>query len=97
VAVDHGDGALRLRWADGVEQTLADRDLRLGCACAKCRDEMTSSPLLDPESVPLDVSLTRVWSIGNYALGMAFSDGHDTGIYTFRALRQMAGTEFEDV
>jgi ATP-binding protein involved in chromosome partitioning len=47
--------------------------------------------------VPLDIALTRVWSIGNYALGMAFSDGHDTGIYTFKALRNMAGTEFEDV
>jgi ATP-binding protein involved in chromosome partitioning len=58
---------------------------------------MTSAALLDPDSVPLDIALTRVWSIGNYALGMAFSDGHDTGIYTFKALRNMAGTEFEDV
>ncbi|PKP67408.1 MAG: sodium:proton antiporter, partial [Alphaproteobacteria bacterium HGW-Alphaproteobacteria-8] len=51
----------------------------------------------DPDRVALDLRLTRVLSVGNYALGMAFSDGHDTGIYTFKALRAMTGTELEDV
>lgn len=97
VGLDHEGGALRLRWADGTEQRLNDRDLRLACQCAQCRDEMSGARLLDPERVPLDLAVTRVWSVGNYALGMAFSDGHDTGIYTFRALREMAGTELEDV
>lgn len=97
VALDHDAGGLMLRWADGGEKRLADRDLRLACRCAKCRDEVTSAQLLAPESVPLDLGLTRIWSVGNYALGMAFSDGHDTGIYTFAALREMAGTELEDV
>lgn len=45
----------------------------------------------------MDMKITRVWSVGNYALGMAFSDGHDTGIYTFKALRGMTEVEFEDV
>jgi len=58
---------------------------------------MTSARLLDPASVPLDLNVTRIWSIGNYALGMAFSDGHDTGIYTFKALYAMQGMELEDV
>ena len=96
-ALDHDAGALILRWADGAEQRLADRDLRLACQCAQCRDEMSGRRLLEPGSVPLDLAITRVWSVGNYALGMAFSDGHDTGIYTFRALRAMTGTELEDV
>jgi ATP-binding protein involved in chromosome partitioning len=96
-ALDHDGGAVVLRWMDGAEQRLADRDLRLACQCAQCRDEMTGERLVDAEAVPLDLRLTRVWSVGNYALGMAFSDGHDTGIYTFRALRAMSGTELEDV
>ena len=96
-ALDHAEGALVLRWADGREQRLTDRDLRLACQCAQCRDEMSGKRLLTPENVPLDISLTRVWSVGNYALGMAFSDGHDTGIYTFKALHALAGTELEDV
>jgi len=96
-ALDRDDAGLILRWADGGEQRLADRDLRLACRCAQCRDEMTSARLLDPASVPLDLTVTRIWSIGNYALGMAFSDGHDTGIYTFKALYAMQGMELEDV
>jgi len=96
-AIDHDAVGLVLRWADGREQRLADRDLRLACPCAKCRDEVTGAQLLDPGGVPLDLRLTRIWSVGNYALGMAFDDGHDTGIYTFRALRAMTGTELEDV
>jgi ATP-binding protein involved in chromosome partitioning len=58
---------------------------------------MSGARLLEPGSVSLDLAIRRIWSVGNYALGMAFSDGHDTGIYTFKALRAMAGTELEDV
>ncbi len=96
-ALDHADRAALLRWADGTDQRLTDRDLRLACQCAQCRDEMSGKRLLNPDNVPLDINLTRVWSVGNYALGMAFSDGHDSGIYTYKALRMMAGTELEDV
>ncbi len=96
-ALDCDEAALLLRWADGAEQRLTARDLRLACPCAQCRDEVTRERLLDPESVPLDLRITKIWSVGNYALGIAFSDGHDTGIYTFKALRGMQGTELEDV
>ncbi|MFQ6550335.1 P-loop NTPase [Aestuariibius sp. 2305UL40-4] len=96
-ALDHSDGALFLRWADGTDRRLTDRDLRLACQCAQCREEMSGKRLLNPEDVPLDIRLTRIWSVGNYALGMAFSDGHDTGIYTFKALQAMVPTELEDV
>jgi len=96
-ALDHDAGALSLTWADGHAQTLAARDLRLACRCAQCRDEMTGAQVLQSDTVPLDIAITRIWSVGNYALGMAFSDGHDTGIYTFKALRGMESTEMEDV
>ncbi|MBY5933529.1 P-loop NTPase [Tateyamaria omphalii] len=97
VALDHDDGLLILTWADGSQQRQSDRDLRLACQCAQCRDEITGARLLAPDSVAMDMKITRIWSVGNYALGMAFSDGHDTGIYTFKALRGMAEVEFEDV
>ena len=96
-ALDRDAAGLLLRWGDGAQQRLADRDLRLACRCAQCRDEMTGAQLLEPGRVPLDLAVTRIWSIGNYALGVAFSDGHDTGIFTFKALRAMQGTELEDV
>ena len=96
-ALDHGADGLRLVWADGHAQTLAPRDLRIACPCAKCRDEITGARLLDPQTVPLDIAITRIWSVGNYALGLAFGDGHDTGIYTLASLRAMQSAEMEDV
>lgn len=97
VALDHDEIGLTIRWQDGHEQLIGSRDLRLNCRCAACRDEMSGAPLLDPSSVPQTVTPTRIWSLGNYALGIAFSDGHSTGIYTFGALRDMQSAEVEDV
>ena len=97
VALDHDGAGLTLSWADGRDQRLAPRDLRNGCRCAQCRDEMTGKRRLDPDTVRLDIRITRIWSVGNYALGFAFSDGHDTGIYTFQYLNAMQGAEVEDV
>ena len=34
-------------------------------------------------------ALDRVEIVGNYALGMFWTDGHDTGIYSFHRLRDM--------
>jgi ATP-binding protein involved in chromosome partitioning len=40
---------------------------------------------------------TQVWSLGNYAIGVSFSDGHQSGIYTFGHLRGIRVGEVEDV
>jgi ATP-binding protein involved in chromosome partitioning len=96
-ALDDDEAGLALCWADGYEQHLSPRDLRLACACAQCRDEMTGAKLLAADKVPLDIRITRIWSVGNYALGMTFSDGHGSSIYTFKFLRVMRSTELEDV
>ena len=97
MALDYDATGLTVRWSDDSVQTLDPRDLRLSCRCAACRDEVTGKPLLNPASVPLEIVPTRIWSVGNYALGIAFSDGHRSGIYTFGALRGMESAEAEDV
>ncbi len=38
-----------------------------------------------------DLSITSFKPIGHYALNIAFSDGHDRGIYTWALLFQLAG------
>ncbi|NHQ74685.1 P-loop NTPase [Roseovarius gahaiensis] len=97
VALEYDTSGLHIRWQDGGEQVIDPRDLRLACQCAACRDEMSGQRLLDPASVALDIQPTRIWSVGNYAIGVAFSDGHSSGIYTFPALRAMKQVEAEDV
>ncbi|MDZ4135674.1 MAG: P-loop NTPase [Paracoccaceae bacterium] len=98
VAFDRDGGRLFLvQWQDGHDQAIDVRDLRLACRCAACVDEMSGRAVLDPAAVPLDITVSRVWSIGNYALGVGFSDGHQSAIYTFAHLRGLAPLEGEDV
>ncbi len=98
VALHRRDGrTLVVRWQDGHDQLIDVRDLRLACRCAACIDEMSGRAVLVPATVPLNITPTRIWSIGNYAIGCSFSDGHQSGIYTFGHLRGMKSAEVEDV
>jgi ATP-binding protein involved in chromosome partitioning len=82
------DGALKVVWSDGHQGRHTAYDLRVNCPCAGCVDEDTGRRTLDPGTVPLDVRIQHVQEVGRYALAFAFSDGHDTGIYRFGALRE---------
>jgi len=80
---------LRIEWADGHVSEYVPRELRLACPCAGCVEEMTGRPLLDPTAVGPDIWPLAVRYVGRYALRFDFSDGHDTGIYTFELLRSL--------
>jgi len=95
-----GDGPIRalwqvstdelgVAWPDGEVTIIGTRALRLDCPCAACVDEFSGKPLLDPETVPADVTLESIHSVGRYGLQPAFSDGHRTGIYSFERLRAL--------
>jgi DUF971 family protein len=85
------DGSqLRIRWKDGAVCDYPPRYLRLCCPCAGCVEEMTGRPLLDPARVPGDVHPLDIRYVGAYALTFRWSDGHDTGIYPFTYLREIA-------
>lgn len=85
-----GPRELAITWADGRETVYDVRDLRLACACASCVDEWTGAGRLDPASVASDVHPRSLERVGRYAIRIHWSDGHDTGIYPFRRLRELA-------
>jgi ATP-binding protein involved in chromosome partitioning len=78
---------LGITWSDGRESRYAVRGLRLACGCAHCVDEWSGEPRLDVASVPEDVHPLKIQPVGRYAIQIDWSDGHSTGIYTFRQLR----------
>jgi len=84
-----GPGELGITWSDGRESRYAVRRLRLACACAHCVDEWSGEPRLDIASVPEDVHPLKIQSVGRYAIQIDWSDGHSTGIYSFRRLREL--------
>ena len=78
---------ITLKWSDGHETVYRARDLRLACRCAACIEETSGRPLLDPSKVADTVRAKRIELVGQYAIGIEWSDGHTTGIYNFRDLR----------
>ena len=87
-----GPRRLAIRWADGARSEYDVRQLRLACGCATCVDEWTGEGRLDPASVPEDVRPLQIRPVGRYAIAIEWSDGHTTGIYPFRRLRELEGT-----
>lgn len=84
-----GPRTLHIAWSDGREDELDVVTLRRQCPCAVCVDEWTRQRRLKPEDIAESVRPTRIDSVGSYAIKISYSDGHDTGIYTYNLLRQM--------
>ena len=81
-----GRPTVRIVWDEGDESEYSARELRLACTCAHCQSELTGERILDPATVPEDLTVTAMALVGNYGLSIHFSDGHTTGIYRLRAL-----------
>ena len=85
--VRHEKGARRLvvTWNDEHVSPFALDYLRSWCPCASCQGH-------DPVARYLDLTgqdMTHVELVGNYALAPTWTDGHNTGIYSFRLLRRL--------
>jgi ATP-binding protein involved in chromosome partitioning len=80
---------LAITWADGRESSYEVRALRLACCCAQCVDEWSGKQTLDAATVAEDVHPQSIAAVGRYAIRIDWSDGHDTGIYSFRRLREL--------
>lgn len=86
-------GVLELHWSDGEVCRLPFRTLRGSCPCAACVDEFTGRRLVGPEAVDPDVRPADAGFAGNYALKITWSDGHETGLYTWSYLRELCETQ----
>ena len=84
-----GENGLVIEWLDGHRSALDVRLLRLACPCASCVDEWSGKKLLQPEKIPMDIQPVRIDPVGRYAIQIAWSDDHETGIYSFRLLREL--------
>ncbi len=89
------ENRLLIEWSDGKRRNYSFHQLRDRCPCATCREKRSGeqqAPTLLPvlsaaEAQPLRIEGMK--PVGNYAYAIAFSDGHDTGIFTFDLLQQL--------
>jgi len=87
---EESESELLISWSDDSDSIYNARSLRLLCPCAGCIDEWTGEKRLDESKISENITFENISVVGRYALNFEFSDGHDTGIFSFDLLRKIA-------
>lgn len=93
IEIDLKQSQVRIKWADGYQSVYSLDYLRQICPCASCNELRRNQ---DPLRIFKGNAVTKgelqpdhpVEKVGNYALQFFWSDGHNTGLYTFGFLRE---------
>jgi DUF971 family protein len=80
--------ALRVAFEDGNAESLSAEMLRVMSPSAEVQGHSPAEKKLIAGK--RDVTITGVEQVGNYAVKLIFSDGHDTGLFTWPYLYDMA-------
>ncbi len=88
--IEESDSEISINWSNSAESKYGASQLRRACPCAGCVNEWTGEKMLKDEAVADDLSFSRITVVGRYALNFHFSDGHETGIYSFEYLRKLS-------
>lgn len=88
--VEESDSEVSIKWSDDAETRYNAAQLRRACPCASCVNEWTGQKILDDKKIPDDLTFGSISIVGRYALNFHFSDGHDTGIFSFAFLRKLS-------
>jgi DUF971 family protein len=80
--------ALSVAFADGVAENLAAEFLRVVSPSAEVQGHSPSERKLVPGK--RNVTIKAVEPVGNYAVRLVFSDGHDSGLFSWAYLYEMA-------
>lgn len=90
--------SIAIDWSDGHRSLYPYAYLREKCPCATCTDahgtgsRPTARPAAPSGVLPMyeePLKPLKAEAIGRYALGITWSDGHSTGIYSFDYLREL--------
>jgi len=87
---------LYIKWDDDSESEIGLKYLRDECPCASCKGETVLMKTYRPAKKALHPDMYKIADIktvGGYAIQITWRDGHNTGIYTWQNLRQIAEDE----
>lgn len=88
-----GKDAVEIAWQDGHRSVYPNRYLRENCPCASCREGAPPRRRLPVLGNPGELHPVQIGVVGRYALSIQWSDGHDSGIYSYRLLREICPCE----
>jgi DUF971 family protein len=85
---------LAIKWADGTESFVTLEKLRRHCPCAGCKGEtdIMGNVYKNPDRplTPRAFELRALTQVGTYAIQPVWGDGHNSGIFSFDYLKQVA-------
>jgi DUF971 family protein len=79
--------ALRVRFDDGVEHDIPAELLRVLSPSAEVQGHSPEQRQTVPGKI--DVAIAAIDPVGNYAVRLTFSDGHNTGLFSWTYLRRL--------
>ena len=89
IAIDQ-ERAVALTWPDGHLTHLPLPLLRERCPCAACeRSRRAGGAVWSGDADRLEIAGAEL--VGGWGLGLAWSDGHATGVYSWDMLRSWCG------
>ncbi|HLH37784.1 MAG TPA: DUF971 domain-containing protein [Bryobacteraceae bacterium] len=100
IAISKSKG-IRIDWKDGHHSEYGLAYLRDECPCANCTGAHGTAPRKSSYSAPSGpfpmytprLKMTQVEPVGSYAIRIEWSDGHNTGIYSFDHFRKICPCE----
>jgi DUF971 family protein len=96
IAISKSKG-IQIDWKDGHHSKYSLGYLRDECPCATCTGAHGTEPQKSDYSAPAapfpmfkpTLKMLNVEAVGHYAIRIEWSDGHNTGIYSFDHLRKI--------
>ena len=86
--------SILIRWDDLSETNIQLDKLRELCPCATCKTERErQSNSYKPIFNQNQITVKSMAPVGNYALGITWNDGHNTGIYEYSYLKILSSNK----
>lgn len=93
ISIKVNKGMLEITWSNNTSSVLKLTYLRDECPCAGCKGEtiLFRTFKAAPKSPPTEdtYKIKSITPVGDYAIQIAWKDGHDTGIYSWDYLKEL--------
>ncbi len=93
IVINNDDQYLEIIWSDQLEYRYPFYGLRKNCPCVMCRGGHDKMQIFNPEAFNFEghyvLTIRKANQIGNHALQIHWSDGHNSGMYRWITLREL--------